>query len=81
MNTRAAFARFRVFFWVLTAGIVGMYVYGLALGIYAPLELGLLSFLCLGLLVGFSVHEILLHREQQANPQRTDRADKERRGW
>ncbi|HEU4980303.1 MAG TPA: hypothetical protein VFT14_03735 [Solirubrobacterales bacterium] len=34
-----------MFFWVLTAGILGMYVYGLFLDIFGPLELGALSFI------------------------------------
>ena len=37
MGLREALERFRVFFWVLAAGILGMYLYGLFLGIYGPL--------------------------------------------
>ena len=66
---------------MLTAGILGMYFYGLFLGIYGPLELGALSFICLGLLVLFSIHEILLRRELREHPRDASRGDKERRGF
>ena len=76
------FARFRVAFWALAAGILGLYLYGLFLGIYGPLELGLLSFVCLGLLVLFVVHEVRLRRERRKfPPHEFDHTDRERRGW
>ncbi len=76
------FARFRVAFWALAAGIIGLYLFGLFLGIYGPLELGLLSIVCLVLLVMFAIHEVRLRRELRANPPRElDHSDRERRGW
>ena len=78
---RDALERFRPFFWVLTAGILGMYFYGLFLGIYAPLELGVLSFACLALLVLFVVHEVLLRRQARGHLDEVDHSDRERRGW
>jgi membrane protein implicated in regulation of membrane protease activity len=80
-SSRYVFERFRAAFWILTAAIVGMYFYGLALGIYAPLELGLISFACLALLVAFTVHEVLLRRELRDHPREVDHTDKERRGF
>jgi hypothetical protein len=81
MEMREAFERFRVAFWVAAAAITGFYLYGLFLGIYAPLELGLLSFTCLTLLVLFTIHEVLLRRELRNHPREVDHADKERRGF
>ena len=78
---RDAFERFRVAFWVVAAAIVGMYLYGLFLGIYSPFELGLLSFACLTLLVLFTVHEVMLRRDLRTHPREVDHTDKERRGF
>jgi hypothetical protein len=76
------FERFRVAFWALTAGVLGLYLYGLFIGIYGPLELGLLSFVCIALLVLFAIHEVRLRREMRRHPPHTfDHADRERRGW
>lgn len=76
------FARFRVVFWALAAGIIGLYLYGLFVGIYGPLELGLLSFACLGLIVLFAIHELRLRREMRRHPPHSyDHTDRERRGW
>jgi hypothetical protein len=80
-RTREIFERFRVAFWVLAAGIIGMYLYGLFLGIYSPLELGLLSVVCLALLVLFTIHEVRLRIELHNNPREADHTDKERRGF
>lgn len=74
--------RLRVLFWALTAGVVGLYLYGLFLGIYSPLQLGALSIVCLVLLAGFAVHEVRLRRERQRHPpHELDHSDRERRGW
>ena len=35
--------RFRLLLWALAAAVIGFYIYGLILGLYGPLELGLLS--------------------------------------
>ena len=37
------FERFRLLLWALAAAVIGFYIYGLILGLYGPLELGLLS--------------------------------------
>jgi hypothetical protein len=76
------FARFRVVFWALTAGVIGLYLYGLVTRVYNPLQLGALSFLCLGLIVLFAIHEVRLRRELNRHPPHPyDHADRERRGW
>jgi hypothetical protein len=78
---RETFARFRVAFWVFTAGFVGLYLYGLFLGIYAPLQLGALSVACLVLLVLFGIHEWRMRVEQREHPREVDHTDRERRGF
>jgi hypothetical protein len=76
------FARFRVAFWALAAGVIGLYLYGLFTGVYSPLQLGTLSFVCLGLIVLFAIHEVRLRREMRRHPPHTyDHTDRERRGW
>lgn len=81
-GVRAAFERFRVAFWALAAALIALYGIGLFLGIYSPLQLGLLSFVCLGTIVLFAVHEVRLRREIRRHPPHTfDHADRERRGW
>lgn len=80
------FAKFRLFLWGLAGGVVGLYFYGLFLGIYAPLELGLLSFACLVLFVLFGIHEWRLRRDMQTKEghiahAREQHAAKERRGF
>ena len=76
------FARFRVAFWALTAGVIALYLYGLFAGVYSPLQLGALSFVCLALMLLFVIHEIRLRREMRRHPPHTyDHADRERRGW
>ena len=80
------FARFRLFLWGLAAGVIGLYLYGLFLGIYGPLELGLLSAACLALIVLFTIHELRLRRELRAGTHHDEyaketHAAKERRGF
>ena len=77
------FGRFRVAFWAFSAGIVGLYVYGLVWGAYSPLDLGggILSFICLTLLVLFIIHEVLLRREMRLHRHDMDHSDRERRGF
>ena len=58
MAMRQTFATFRVAFWVFSAGIICLYLYGLFFQAYTPLQLGLLSFVCIGLLVLFVFHEV-----------------------
>ena len=43
--------------------------------------LGLLSFVCIGLLVLFVFHEVRLRRELHKHPREVDHTDKERRGF
>jgi hypothetical protein len=81
MAVRQAFERFRIVFWVASAGILGLYLYGLAWGAYSPLELGLLSVVCVALLVLFVFHEVRLRLELHNNPREVDHTDKERRGF
>ncbi len=81
MEMRARFERFRVAFWVLAAGIVGLYLYGLVWQAYSPLQLGLLSVICLSLLTLFIVHEVMLRRDLRKHPREVDHTDKERRGF
>jgi hypothetical protein len=81
MAMRQAFARFRVAFWVASAGILGLYLYGLAWGAYSPLELGVLSVVCVALLVLFVFHEVRLRLEIHRHPREVDHTDKERRGF
>ena len=57
------FERFRLLLWTLAAAVIGFYIYGLFLGLYGPLELGLLSVLSLFLIVLFTIHELRLRRE------------------
>lgn len=77
-----AFEKLRVVFWALTAGVVGLYLYGLFLGIYSPLQLGLLSIVCLVLLVLFAIHELRLRQQRKKfPPHEFDHTDRERRGW
>jgi hypothetical protein len=78
---KQAFERFRVAFWVGAAAIIGLYLYGLFVGIYSPLELGALSFACLALLVLFTIHEVRMRLELRAHPREVDHTDKERRGF
>jgi hypothetical protein len=78
---RQAFAKFRVGFWVFSAGIICLYLYGLFFQAYSPLELGVISVICLTLLGLFAVHEVLLRRELQKHPREADHTDKERRGF
>jgi hypothetical protein len=79
---RELYERFRVAFWAFSAGIIGLYLYGLFIGIYGPLGLGLLSIICIALIVLFAIHEIRLRREMRRHPPHTfDHADRERRGW
>lgn len=76
------FAKFRVVFWALTAGVIGLYVYGLVTRVYSPLQLGTLSFICLGLIVLFAIHEVRVRRATRGHPPHVhDQADRERRGW
>ena len=57
------FERFRLLLWALAAAVIGFYIYGLFLGLYGPLELGLLSVVSLSLIVLFTIHELRLRRE------------------
>ena len=76
------FERLRVAFWALVAGILGLYFYGLFLGIYSPLQLGVLSIVCLALLIAFALHEVRLRMERRKHPPHEfDHRDRERRGW
>jgi hypothetical protein len=79
--TREWFERFRVAFWVSAAGLLGLYLYGLVWGAYGPLELGLLSVICVTLLVLFIYHEVRLRVELHRHPREVDHTDKERRGF
>lgn len=82
MTAREAFEKFRVVFWALVAGVVGLYLFGLFLGVYSPLELGVLSIFCLALLVAFAIHEVQLRRARRLHPpHELDHTDRERRGW
>jgi hypothetical protein len=81
MEMRHQFERFRVAFWVLAAGIVGLYLYGLVWQAYSPLELGLLSVICIILLGMFVAHEVMLRRDLRRHPREVDHTDKERRGF
>ena len=78
---RNRFERFRVAFWVFTAGIVALYLYGLIWRAYSPLELGLISVVCLTLLPLFAVHEVLLRRELRNHRREPDHSHRERRGF
>jgi hypothetical protein len=79
------FNKFRLFFWALAAGIIGLYFYGLFLGLYSPLQLGALSLVCLALLILFAIHEVRLRRaiSRTGTGGRTEeeKAEKERRGF
>jgi hypothetical protein len=80
------FEKFRLFLWALAGIVIGLYLYGLFLGLYEPLELGLLSFLCLALIVLFAIHEFRLRRELRAGTHHDEYASethaaKERRGF
>jgi uncharacterized membrane protein YesL len=79
--TRQAFAKFRVAFWMFSAGIICLYLYGLFFQAYSPLQLGLISFVCIGLLVLFVFHEVRLRMELHKHPREVDHTDKERRGF
>jgi hypothetical protein len=81
MSTRAAFERFRVAFWVGSAGLIGLYLYGLIWQAYTPLQLGALSVVCLVLLALFIFHEVRMRIELHRNPREVDHTDKERRGF
>jgi uncharacterized membrane protein len=81
MPGRQTFERFRVAFWVFSAGVVGLYLYGLVWQAYSPLQLGALSVVCLALLALFVVHEVMLRRDLRNHPREVDHADKERRGF
>jgi hypothetical protein len=78
---KETFAKFRVGFWVFSAGIIGLYLYGLVWGAYSPLELGALSAVCLTLLALFVFHEVRLRIELHRHPREVDHTDKERRGF
>ena len=82
-RTLEVFGRFRVAFWAFSAGIAGLYVYGLAWGAYSPLALGggLLSIACLTLLVLFVFHEVHIRRELRKYRHDLDHSDRERRGF
>ena len=80
------FEKFRLFLWGLAGIVIGLYLYGLLLGLYGPLELGLLSFVCLALIVLFGIHELRLRRELRAGTYHDEYASethaaKERRGF
>ena len=81
MEMRETFERFRVAFWVFAAGIIGLYLYGLVWRAYSPLELGVLSVICLSLLGLFVAHEVMLRRDLRRQPRQVDHTDKERRGF
>jgi len=81
MSTRHAFEKFRVAFWVASAGLIGLYIYGLVWGAYGALQLGVLSFVCLALLALFVFHEIRLRVDLRRHPREVDHTDKERRGF
>lgn len=81
MPGRQTFERFRVAFWVFSAGVVGLYLYGLVWQAYSPLQLGALSVVCLALLALFVVHEVMLRRDLRNHPREVDHTDKERRGF
>ena len=81
MEMRETFEKFRVAFWVFSAGLICLYLYGLFFQAYSPLELGVISFICLGLLALFAVHEVMLRRELRNHPREVDHTDKERRGF
>ncbi len=81
METRHAFERFRVVFWVCTAGIIGLYLYGLIWQAYSPLQLGALSVVCLVLLALFVFHEVRMRIELHRHPREVDHTDRERRGF
>jgi TRAP-type C4-dicarboxylate transport system permease large subunit len=55
--------RFRLLLWALAAAVIGFYIYGLILGLYGPLELGLLSVVSLALIVLFTIRELRLRPE------------------
>ena len=63
MTLASFFERFRLLLWALAAAVIGFYIYGLILGLYGPLELGLLSVVSLSLIVLFTIHELRLRRE------------------
>ncbi len=63
MTLASLFERFRLLLWALAAAVIGLYIYGLFLGLYGPLELGLLSVVSLSLIVLFTIHELRLRRE------------------
>ena len=78
---REAFERFRVAFWMFSGGLLALYIYGLLWRAYSPLELGLISVVCVTLLVLFAFHEVRLRLELHRHPREVDHADKERRGF
>ena len=63
MTLASFFERFRLLLWALAAAVIGFYIYGLILGLYGPLELGLLSVVSLALIVLLTIHELRLRRE------------------
>lgn len=71
------FERFRLFLWGLAAGVIALYVFGLVLGAYGPLELGLLSVICLVLVVLFAIHEMRMRRNLR-DKKTSDESDHER---
>ena len=75
------FAKFRIAFWVFSAGVIGLYIYGLVWGASTPLQLGVLSVVCLVLLPLFVFHEIRLRIDLQRHPREVDHTDRERRGF
>jgi hypothetical protein len=82
----SVFERFRLLLWALAGAVIGLYLYGLFLGLYGPLELGLLSVVCLALILLFAVHELRLRRELRAGTHHDEYAReghdaRERRGY
>jgi hypothetical protein len=80
------FERFRLLLWALAGAVIGFYLYGLILGLYGPLELGLLSALSLSLIVLVAIHEVRLRRELRAGKYHDEYASeghaaRERRGY
>lgn len=86
MTLASFFERFRLLLWALAAAVIGFYIYGLLLGLYGPLELGLLSAVSLALIVLITIHELRLRRELRAGRHHDEYAReghdaRERRGF
>lgn len=60
---------------------MALYLIGLFMGVYSPLELGVMSVLCIALLVLFTIHEVRLRRALGRDRGLVDHRDRERRGW